>query len=263
MLLGFLNPHRLQTRIVGTFLGLLLLIQAVSYWFVQHSVEDNARSVIRAELVTGERVFKRLLEQNHDQLNQATRVLAADYGFRAAIASNDGDTMQSALENHGERIQASMALFADANFKLKAATGEQPNRFLSAVKQHAKAGSDDQGLRHQVELIDGQPYQIVAVPVRAPALIGWVGMAFKMDAGLLLDMQQLSGLEVALLHGGAGKGSQVAMAMRHRLSLTLVKPEYKGLRDSKLIETKSTIDADGDGSGGENATGSVRIEISY
>lgn len=212
MLLGFLNPHRLQTRIVGTFLGLLLLIQAVSYWFVQHSVEDNARSVIRAELVTGERVFKRLLEQNHDQLNQATRVLAADYGFRAAIASNDGDTMQSALENHGERIQASMALFADANFKLKAATGEQPNRFLSAVKQHAKAGSDDQGLRHQVELIDGQPYQIVAVPVRAPALIGWVGMAFKMDAGLLLDMQQLSGLEVALLHGGAGKGSQVAMA---------------------------------------------------
>ena len=58
-------------------------------------------------------------------------------------------------------------------------------------------------------------------------------------------------------------GAQVAMAMRHRLSLTLVKPEYKGLRDSKLIETKSNIDADGDGSGGENATGSVRIEISY
>ena len=30
MLLGFLNPHRLQTRIVGTFLGLLLLICLIS-----------------------------------------------------------------------------------------------------------------------------------------------------------------------------------------------------------------------------------------
>ena len=60
-------------------------------------------------------------------------------------------------------------------------------------------------------------------------------------------------------------GAQVAMAMRHRLPLTLVKPLTKAaaLRDSKLIETKSNIDTDGDGNGGENASGSVSIEISY
>ena len=58
-------------------------------------------------------------------------------------------------------------------------------------------------------------------------------------------------------------GAQVAMAMRHRLKLELVKPLNKGLRDSKLIETKSKIDAEGDDSGGENADGSVIIEISY
>ena len=58
-------------------------------------------------------------------------------------------------------------------------------------------------------------------------------------------------------------GAQVAMAMRHRLKLELIKPLNKGLRDSKLIETKSKIDADGDGSGEESASGSVIIEISY
>ena len=212
MFSGFLNPHRLQTRIVGTFLGLLLLIQAVSYWFVQRSVEDNARNVIRNELVTGKRVFERLLEQKHDQLQQATRVLAADYGFRSAIATNDGNTLQSALDNHGERIQASLALFADDKFKLKASTGEDPGRFLRAVKEHAGASEGDDSLRHQVDLIEGQPYQIVAVPVRAPALIGWVGMAFRLDTRLLLDMQQLSGLEVAVVHRMGSKSAQVSMS---------------------------------------------------
>lgn len=221
MLSGFLNTQRLQTRIVGTFLGLLLLIQAVSYWFVQRSVEDHTRTVVRSELVTGERVFKRLLEQNHDQLKQATEVLAADFGFRAAVASGDAETVQSALENHGDRIQASLALFADPSFKLKGATSDEATRFLTAVRNHAQSAQSNEPAdgqaaevderRYQIDLIDGQPYQIVAVPVRAPALIGWVGMAFRLDTRLLLDMQQLSGLEVALAHRQGAK-NQVAMA---------------------------------------------------
>ncbi len=52
---------------------------------------------------------------------------------------------------------------------------------------------------HQVEVIGGQPYQIVAVPVRAPTTIGWVGMGFKIDRQLLQDMSSLSGMEVALM----------------------------------------------------------------
>ncbi|WP_201748113.1 putative bifunctional diguanylate cyclase/phosphodiesterase [Aquabacterium fontiphilum] len=211
-MLPFLNPHRLQTRIVAMFLGLLLIIQAVSYWFVQRSVDANARRAIQAELQTGEKVFLRLLEQNNERLAQATRVLASDYGFRAAIASNDAETMLSALENHGERIDASLALFADPEFRLQAATGEQPARFLEAVRRYALSADHDGTQRHQVELIDGQPYQIVAVPVRAPAVIGWVGMAFRLDANLLRDMQNLSGLDVALMLPGKHGRPEVRMA---------------------------------------------------
>ena len=58
-------------------------------------------------------------------------------------------------------------------------------------------------------------------------------------------------------------GAQVAMSLRHRLSLSLVKPLQRGINDTKLIETKSTIDTSGDENGGENATGGVIVEISY
>src|SRR3989338_6535898 len=108
MLPAFFNPEKLQTRIVAVYLGLLLVIQAASYWFIQDSIDHNARTAIRAELTTSERVFLRLLGQNNANLDQATRVLSADYGFRSAVASGDQETVQSALVNNSDRIHANL-----------------------------------------------------------------------------------------------------------------------------------------------------------
>jgi len=218
MLPAFLNPQKLQTRIVAVYLGLLLVVQAMSYWFIQDSIDHNARAAIGAELNTGERVFLRLLDQNNANLDQATRVLSADYGFRSAVASGDEGTVQSALANNSDRIQASLALFTDAQFALKASTLANTNtnanasHFLVAVQRYARQSLNGGALQYQVEVIDGEPYQIVAVPVRAPAIIGWVGMGFKIDRKLLQDMRNLSGLEVALLLRQTDGNWRVAMA---------------------------------------------------
>lgn len=199
MLPAFLNPQKLQTRIVAVYLGLLLVVQAVSYWFIQNNIDRNARAAIRTELSTGERVFLRLLSQNNANLDQATRVLSSDYGFRSAVASGDQETVQSALANNSERILANVALFTDDQFMLKASTTPNAKHFLAAVQRYARQTLAGGAQANQVEVIDGEPYQIVAVPVRAPAIIGWVGMGFKIDRRLLQDMSSLSGLEVALM----------------------------------------------------------------
>jgi diguanylate cyclase (GGDEF)-like protein len=193
------NPHRLQTRIVAVFLGMLLLVQAFSLGFIRDSIDRNARHAIQAELSTGEKVFLRLLNQNNANLDQATRVLASDYGFRAAIASGDAATLESALANNVERIHADLAVFADADFHLKASTTPQAAAFMHALRRYASKSTSVGNAQNQIDVIDGQPYQIVAVPVRAPAVIGWVGMGFRVDLRLLQDMSSLSGLEVALL----------------------------------------------------------------
>jgi diguanylate cyclase len=198
-MLGLFNPHRLQTRIVAVFLGMLLVIQAVSLGFIRDSIDHNARRAIQAELSTGEKVFLRLLSQNNANLDQATRVLASDFGFRAAIASGDSATLGSALENNIERIHADLAVFADAQFQLRASTTPRADAFMAAVRRYANKATAGGNQSHQIDIIDGQPYQIVAVPVQAPHVIGWVGMGFKVDRRLLQDMSSLSGLEVALL----------------------------------------------------------------
>ena len=42
-------------------------------------------------------------------------MLAADYGFRSAVNSDDEETIQSVLENHGSRIGAEVTALLDTD----------------------------------------------------------------------------------------------------------------------------------------------------
>ncbi|MDT7929847.1 MAG: GGDEF domain-containing protein, partial [Tepidimonas sp.] len=90
---------RLAPRIVAISVVLLLLVQAAAFLIVREGVEAQAQATIAQDLSTGERVWRRLLEQNATRLQQGAQVLASDYGFRSAVASADRETVLSALEN--------------------------------------------------------------------------------------------------------------------------------------------------------------------
>ena len=76
---------------------------------VDSSVGQNARKLLAAELVTGQSVWEELLKQRAGTLTLAASVLAQDYGFRAAVNSNDTDTLRSALANKPRRRSFSAA----------------------------------------------------------------------------------------------------------------------------------------------------------
>ena len=191
--------QRLSTRIVGLFLGLLLLVQGAGFIAIRASIDRNARGTLAQELEVGERIWKRLLEQKSQALAQGAALLAADFGFRSAVAAGDEDTLQSALENQGARIGASISAWVDASLQVRAAQGMLPTP-ESQERLRALAGElarDSTGRR--VALLDGRAYQFVAVPMKAPLTIGWMVLGFALDQALLEDMRALSGLHVALL----------------------------------------------------------------
>ena len=82
----------LSSRIAALSLGLLLLVQAAVFSVVQLSIDRNARRQIAQELIVGERVWRRLLDQNAQKLGQGASLLAADYGFRSSVSTGDIDT---------------------------------------------------------------------------------------------------------------------------------------------------------------------------
>ena len=191
--------QRLSTRIAGLFLGLLLLVQGAGFVTIRASIDRNARSTLAQELAVGERIWKRLLEQKSQSLAQGAGLLAADFGFRSAVAAGDEDTLQSALENQGARIGASISAWVDTSLQVRAAQGMLPTA-QSRERLRALAGElARDGTGRRVALLDGRAYQFVAVPMKAPVTIGWMVLGFAIDQALLEDMRALSGLQVALL----------------------------------------------------------------
>jgi diguanylate cyclase (GGDEF)-like protein len=193
--------QRIEARIVGLFLVLLLLVQAVSFSLIHRSIDTNALASIVDELQVGARVFDTVLTQRARGLADATRLLASDFGFRAAIASDDRATIASALQNQGERIGAQVALLTDADFALQAATRPDAARFSTLLASSAaQPGSDT----HPICILEGRPFLLVQTPVKAPLIIGWVAMAFPVDHALLDEASQVLSLDAALVrHSGA------------------------------------------------------------
>ncbi len=189
--------RRLDIRIVTLFLGLLLLVQLVSVVVIRQSIEANAQRQIAGELRTGEALLRRLLAQNAQKLTEGARLLSADYGFRAAIASSDQATILDALDNQGARIGAAAALFTDAQQRLVASTLGKSAELLPLVQANLQPAADPQDAR--VRVLGGRPFQLVTVPVRAPQLIGHVSMGFPLTADLVQDLARLSPLQMALL----------------------------------------------------------------
>src|SRR5436305_12533826 len=74
----FLNLKRLEGRIVGLFLALLLVVQLASFAIINRSIAMNADAAIAQELAAGERILLRLLAQDARQREDAASRLEKD-----------------------------------------------------------------------------------------------------------------------------------------------------------------------------------------
>ena len=200
---AFLNPRRIEGRIVALFLGLLLLIQLASFGFIGHSIEANAEAAIEAKLATAGRMLQRLLVQQAAREQAAAELLAADYGFREAVgrgqvssAKEDIETLRDALSNNGERVNASLVAYADVTGRLLAATRDQAELYLPLLKRQ---GIDPE--QPTLVLVDREIMQVVTVPVRAPMTIGHVLMGFRLDEVPLLDLKRLINVDAMFVTG--------------------------------------------------------------
>ncbi len=207
--------RRLAFRIVALFLGLLLLVQGVTFALVQRSIDHNARELLGSSLDLGEQVLTRLLRQSATHLNESTRLLAADYGFREALSSGDTETLVSALENHGQRAGASFSIITDAQGQVQASTGADLASIKPLLKQAITRAesTEDLGASGVIVAMSGHVHQLVAVPIRAPLTIGWVVMGFQLDARLARDMKQLTDMDLLIVTRTPGGTWHTALSL--------------------------------------------------
>lgn len=191
--------HSLRSRIVLFYVSLLAVVLSLSFALISAANLRISQQQATQDLVVGERVFRRLLEQNARQLQQAAIVLAGDFAFREAVATRDTGTIISVLNNHGRRINAQVLMLSAPDQRLladtrRATTGSEPYPFPALLRRAARDGGTT-----AIAVLDGQPYQLVVVPVKAPVLIAWVTMGFVIDDRAARDLHALSALQVSFV----------------------------------------------------------------
>jgi diguanylate cyclase (GGDEF)-like protein len=199
----------LETRIAALFLVLILLVQVVGMVLLWRGIDGNASAAVATELMNGEKVLRKLMEQNGQTQRFSAQVLARDTAFVEAVGNGGVDdipTIQSALENTARRARADLTMLLDTERQVKVHTGLDHSAVLEAQVARLLDPAERRGAASGVAMVGQRPVQLVVVPVRAPITIAWVVMGFFLDAQLAGDMKELSALEVAIL-GRAPDGS--------------------------------------------------------
>ncbi len=189
----------LRSRIVALFSVLLIATMTVVLGIVGHeSLRISAQHNLN-ELAVAERVFHRVSAHNQIRMHEAASVLAADFGFRDAVSSNDHATIVSALSNHGARIHADAMFLLDLEGAIHADTLHpravgQPAPFLPFLHE-----AETEGWSGGFTMIEGRPYQLTVVPVMAPDVIAWIAIGLRIDATFTDDLAALTAVEVSFL----------------------------------------------------------------
>ena len=207
-----MRPFRirtLNTRLSLLFAGLFAAVMLSVSLLLFAMVERIARAEVEQQLVASGAVFDRLRQQRSLQMQDAAKILARDFGFRAAVATGDQATAASALDNLKRRLDADVAVIVGVDASVHGDVSPVAREELASLW-----GPLDAGRMSGVARIDGQENQIVAAPILTPVLTGWILFASTLDAKEMHALEELSAIP---LHAGVivkrdGRWSRVAGA---------------------------------------------------
>ena len=170
----------LRTRIALTFLILLTAVLVAALSAVSIANRANAQRDVQRQLEFGAQTFSGLLKTNRSLLTQAAQAVADDYGFRAAVAEHDTETLISALQNSGTRVGAAMVVLTSLDGVVVAASGSDRavgSQFpIAALNRNTGPDASatvmvDNG-KTALEAWEGGPWDVILMDVQMPIMDG-------------------------------------------------------------------------------------------
>src|SRR5947208_6571931 len=193
-----------RKRLLVLIIGLVIVTQTVTLAAVLISTRRTVEARAAEQLRSGGSLAEQLIGFRAGQLANGVAVLAADFGFREAVASGDGPTILSAARNNAQRIGADMVLLLDTHGRVLASTAPAA---VEGAGSLASLIGDGSSVRDQpnFRVFGAHAYQFFLAPVRTPETIAWVAMGFVADEALAQKIRDLVGSQVAIVtHGSDG-----------------------------------------------------------
>ena len=185
-----MRPFRsLSTRLTVQFALLFAVAMLAVSAALSTVIAGSASREVESQLQASGAVYDRLWQQRSRELQNAAQLLARDFGFRAAVASGDRATMQSALGNAALRLKVRSAFIVTAEGHVSTLGSEIPADEAAPLWDPL-----DEGRLTGVAVFAGRPRQLVAAPIMAPTLLGWVVFAADLDAREMRSLERLSAI---------------------------------------------------------------------
>ncbi|MBY6063411.1 putative bifunctional diguanylate cyclase/phosphodiesterase [Pseudidiomarina sediminum] len=206
-----------RARLFLLFLALAGSVLVATLAAVSFVTSEQASRSVSRELNVSERVLSELLRVRGEQLQLAAQVLADDFGFREAVATNDRNTLISAMVNHGERIGTElMALYRPDGTEL---ASTHPNAAAQLSQQ-------PEGLLR----IDAALFQLVTVPVKTPDLIAYATLGFRIDNALAGNLKSLTNADITFFDQASARifASSLSLAQQQSFQQAMREQQLAG-----------------------------------
>ncbi len=191
-----------RSQLLLLIIGLFTLVLAAVFFAVDKANQNNARDHIDETLSITSFSLQRDLSSRNEVLIDKARLLSSDFAFKEAVATNDRNTIFSALDNHRIRVEADIMMLAEMDGSNLISTLHEiakDDEWPLEVLQEA-AENDDNGEASGIQLLDGKPYQLVIMPLFTPEPSAWIVIGFRIQDSFSLQLSKQTNAQVSLLY---------------------------------------------------------------
>jgi diguanylate cyclase (GGDEF)-like protein len=201
-----------RNRLLALIIGLVVTSQSVTLVAVLWSTSHESQIQADRQLRDGSKVVRQALRQRADQLASTVAVLAADAGFKEAVAGHDPETMLSAVTEHATSIPWDLVVFMDTDGRLLKSNSAYVSAHAPSVQKlmNSVIGGHQDG---HLLVVGNHLYQFFVAQVRAPDPVGWVAMGFAVDDALASLYSEQVGTQISVLAGSGAERLLVASTL--------------------------------------------------
>jgi adenylate cyclase len=197
---------RLRTKIFLALSALVVAVLLATLGFSTYVVSRDAQQRLSRELLTTGQVFENLLTERARRLETNSILLASDFALKRVIATHfdranyDAATLASAALSYQDRIGAELLWIADESGALLVSShgAQDAGRSIAEFSPLKEALNTDEAAT-AIAVVDNKLFQLVAVPVHAPDVIGFLLLGQSIDDALAARLRNATGQDVSFL----------------------------------------------------------------
>ncbi len=252
----FLRPKSFGAKLLVLFVLVVASAQIATYLIVSIAHHRQAQALINEELQRAAGAFARVVAERNELLAAAAGTAARDYAFKQLFAGDiDTATLASALPSLRIWTKADVvtALALDATIIASTTRAAAAGNAYALLAARADADPSPIPTATSYGYINGELHSLAIAPVRAPDVVAWLVIGFKIDAAFARTLKEQTGIDVTFFdQRGQPLASTLPAAMTRALAAEL--PRLGGTKMSTpvplaagtaLVATRQLVAGDG------------------